>query len=65
MALSLTSYGQVEDPLLARGRDRLETISLSPRPLLMRFPLLARGRDRLETLPAACNLALLLCSPTR
>ena len=38
-------------PLLARGRDRLETSHR--RSALIRFahlPLLARGRDRLETL---------------
>ena len=36
-------------PLLARGRDRLET-HLKSRPASRYFdPLLARGRDRLET----------------
>ena len=38
------------DLLLARGRDRLETIS-SPKVLSSGlFLLLARGRDRLETM---------------
>ena len=38
------------DPLLARGRDRLETEIKVPQNLLGNYPLLARGRDRLETL---------------
>ena len=36
-------------PLLARGRDRLETVLLGLQFLLLFNPLLARGRDRLET----------------
>ncbi len=37
-------------PLLARGRDRLETILVTDEQLVTTaFPLLARGRDRLET----------------
>ena len=37
-------------PLLARGRDRLETLELPPNLIHGTHPLLARGRDRLETL---------------
>ena len=37
-------------PLLARGRDRLETRRIDPEIEPVAFPLLARGRDRLETL---------------
>ncbi len=37
-------------PLLARGRDRLETVSLNQHEEQVDNPLLARGRDRLETL---------------
>ena len=36
-------------PLLARGRDRLETLELLLIRLVLTDPLLARGRDRLET----------------
>ena len=38
------------NPLLARGRDRLETSLLTYGVELEGSPLLARGRDRLETL---------------
>ena len=36
-------------PLLARGRDRLETLRYIELLGLTLYPLLARGRDRLET----------------
>ena len=36
-------------PLLARGRDRLETSVMAIAAYSIRSPLLARGRDRLET----------------
>ena len=37
-------------PLLARGRDRLETLQYLQFSFYLSDPLLARGRDRLETL---------------
>ena len=36
-------------PLLARGRDRLETVQIRKDGTRGFYPLLARGRDRLET----------------
>ena len=38
------------NPLLARGRDRLETSFCQPLGMQKLNPLLARGRDRLETI---------------
>ena len=38
------------NPLLARGRDRLETTYRVEQSIDGKHPLLARGRDRLETL---------------
>ena len=46
-----TTDVSIGTPLLARGRDRLETMSANSAALIDNFyPLLARGRDRLETL---------------
>ncbi len=57
---SITGSGNITitDPLLARGRDRLETrCGLIVRSYSL-SPLLARGRDRLETALAALALAI-------
>ena len=44
------SNGSGVSPLLARGRDRLETLFILFILFIISFlPLLARGRDRLET----------------
>ena len=52
-------------PLLARGRDRLETCSSWLCRCLVIVPLLARGRDRLETILVVFRLCLVMISPTR
>ena len=55
-----------QHPLLARGRDRLETASDESESYLKDFPLLARGRDRLETKARSPSLAVVAVkSPTR
>ena len=43
-------------PLLARGRDRLETMNFAINTTVLSNLLLARGRDRLET----CNFRLIM-----
>ena len=52
-------------PLLARGRDRLETSFEYTQLLEGLCPLLARGRDRLETLIALVQDCYVQGSPTR
>ena len=52
-------------PLLARGRDRLETTRSGCTSSNSVNPLLARGRDRLETRVDTRRRARLRNSPTR
>ena len=55
-------------PLLARGRDRLETLGRvgGVESFALESPLLARGRDRLETLyPEIYEFQRSHLSPTR
>ncbi len=54
------------NPLLARGRDRLETKFVSIfTPMESGDPLLARGRDRLETMRRSPVQKKRYLSPTR
>ena len=52
-------------PLLARGRDRLETVFIDRDGFAFTDPLLARGRDRLETRHAAARRPRRDDAPTR